>query len=323
MSGKIVIVEGVDQVGKTTLCRQLEKLGFFYFKDSWNILEKDPEVNQDSQQLPLINFEYVSLGKLDTSLSMLKLLTSQGINVVVDRLHISELVYGTLSRAACLPDLVMQVDKMLSQLDCIFVHMKPTNYREASKRAGYDVFDYDMAFINFFQQSLIQMRFVLNYTNITQSLVHGMLKFVFSHDIYFASPFFNPEQIEREEALIGLLRSFGFSVFSPKEECLLTPTASIAEQQKVFNDNLDAIKESMFVFVVTDGRDIGTIWEAGYSSALNKPIIYFAETLGTNKFNIMLAQSGKRVFLGRDELSKDSIMEVLMGESVGFKGLIE
>ena len=33
----IVIVEGIDRVGKTTLCEKLKKYGFIDFKDNRNV----------------------------------------------------------------------------------------------------------------------------------------------------------------------------------------------------------------------------------------------------------------------------------------------
>ena len=47
---------------------------------------------------------------------------------------------------------------------------------------------------------------------------------------------------------------------------------------------------------VTDDKDVGTIWEAGYAFARRVPILYV--WLGYEphmKFNIMLAASGKTV----------------------------
>jgi len=321
MPGKIVIVEGIDRVGKTTLCRKLEKLGFFYFKDSWNILEKDPEINQDSQQLPIKNFEYISLGKLDTSLSMLKLLAAKGVNVVVDRLQISELVYGIMSRGVCLAHLVKRLDKMLAELDCMIIHVRPTSYREATLRAGYASHDYDMAFINFINQcSIGEVRTTyFNDTKILDEVVH----FTFSHDFYFASPFFSPEQIEREELLKSKLRSLGFKVFSPKEACHLANDACIADRDKVFNDNLQAIKSSLAVFSVTDGKDVGTIWESGYAFGLDKPIVYYADSLNGRPFNVMLAQSGKNVFTSHSQLTREALINSIIGQAKEFKGLIE
>lgn len=111
-------------------------------------------------------------------------------------------------------------------------------------------------------------------------------------EVYIASPFFNPEQLKRVERMKTALEHFELTYYSPKDECILKKDASIEEQYKCFADNLDAIKSCDFVVAITDGKDMGTIWEAGYAYAIEKPVIYFAETLGNNPFNLMLAQSG-------------------------------
>lgn len=148
--------------------------------------------------------------------------------------------------------------------------------------------------------------------------------------IYFASPFFNPEQVEREERLKAKLRELGFEVYSPKEACHLKMDATIEEQQKVVDDNLINIFTADIVFAVTDGKDVGTIWEAGFANGLNyygskfnglqtqydktdteakylygtqKIIVYYCETLPPGaKFNVMLARSADLVYTKYEDL---------------------
>ena len=53
----------------------------------------------------------------------------------------------------------------------------------------------------------------------------------------------------------------------------------------------------------TRDKDIGTIWEAGYAYALDKPIIYFCAGLPEGaKFNLMLARSGIKVCTSFEQL---------------------
>ena len=127
---------------------------------------------------------------------------------------------------------------------------------------------------------------------------------------YFASPFFNEEQVEREEALKKILRDKGIKVYSPKEECLLAPNASLIERNKVFQDNITSIANADFIFAITDGKDVGTIWECGFAYALEVPILYFCETLGTNPFNVMLSSSSMGVFRSREEVVENLLIKV-------------
>lgn len=139
--------------------------------------------------------------------------------------------------------------------------------------------------------------------------------------VYLASPFFNEEQVEREERLKKKLRGLGITVLSPKEFCFCPPDASDELRTKTFEDNLKHIEEADAVFAITNGKDMGTIFEAGYAYGISKPIIYFCEKL-IGQFNLMLAQSGN-VVLTNDSFTLDDIQSALNGNKVKFEGEIE
>ena len=149
-----------------------------------------------------------------------------------------------------------------------------------------------------------------------------------NNKIYFASPWFTPEQEEREERLKAKLRSLGFDVHSPKEEAVCGEFSDPATRQSIFQGNVDAIRNCDIVFAVTDGKDMGTIWEAGYAYGINNlrtipmKIVYYCETLGNGQFNLMLAQSGDIVITKFEDL--DKLPEMLAGgEKVEFVGRIQ
>ncbi len=132
--------------------------------------------------------------------------------------------------------------------------------------------------------------------------------------IYFASPWFTPEQEEREERLKAKLRSLGFEVHSPKETAVCGAISDPETRQKIFDGNVFAIQDADIVFAVTDGKDMGTIWEAGYAYGWNErqkavgyepiKIVYYCETLGNGLFNLMLAQSGDIIITKFKDLDK-------------------
>lgn len=125
--------------------------------------------------------------------------------------------------------------------------------------------------------------------------------------IYFASPWFSKEQSEREERVKKRLRELGWNVWSPKENCNLSPISDEVIRDKVFKDNCSHIDGCDFVFAITDGKDMGTIWEAGYAYGRYKPVIFYCETLNGGYFNLMLAQSAYGVitsFDGLEDLKK-------------------
>lgn len=112
--------------------------------------------------------------------------------------------------------------------------------------------------------------------------------------VYLASPWFKPETAERQSRICEYIRSKGFIVFDPKSNVVTTSSANDAKTDAFLN-NLEAINDADIVVAITDGKDMGTIWESGYAFARKKPIIYYAETLGNNQFNLMLAKSGVAV----------------------------
>ncbi len=153
-----------------------------------------------------------------------------------------------------------------------------------------------------------------------------------NNKVYFASPWFTPEQEEREERLKAKLRELGFSVWSPKESCVCPPNASEEMRKKTFDDNCTNISCCNILFAVTDGKDMGTIWEAGYANGINtfckalsiKPIkiVYYCETLGEGKFNLMLANSGDIIITDFEDL--DKLPELIeSGKGMAYAGKIE
>ena len=138
-----------------------------------------------------------------------------------------------------------------------------------------------------------------------------------THDFYLASPFFNPEQVERVNYVNLRLRDLGYKVWSPSHDgTVVSPREGVDIQKRIFELNCLMIKRSNYVFAITDGKDIGTIWECGYAYAKNVPIVYFAETLN-GPFNLMLAQSGIKVISTRYDIDNTLL------DSRIFKGEIE
>ena len=312
----IVIVEGIDRVGKTTLCNMLVDEGFKYFKDVY------------FDGVPITR--KIASEKLRTTLEFLKLFKDE--NIVVDRLHITEFAYGALERNYTSSE-VEFIDKELALLDAVLILVNPINAEDldrASRVHGKDLTIHNSIFNTFYKVSSIKRKHICDFNSLDfiverlteRPVVHASPK------VYFAAPFFTPEQIEREEWLIYMLRMAGFDVFSPRENILLSPNATQEEREKAFRDNIHEINNSDLVFAVTDGKDMGTIWEAGYAYGVNKPIVYYNETLGPEgKFNVMLAQSGCLTILGRDGFPdgevRGRILDALNGKFTSYAGAIE
>ena len=122
---------------------------------------------------------------------------------------------------------------------------------------------------------------------------------------YIAAPFFNPAQIQKVEAVKEMLQSNGLDYFSPKDDCLFQNDAGV-DSQAIFRTNCDEIEKCDGVIAITDGRDVGTMWESGFAYGIKKENIVYAWLDHDPKanFNIMLAHSGDAVALGYGELAR-------------------
>jgi len=108
---------------------------------------------------------------------------------------------------------------------------------------------------------------------------------------YIAGPWFTPEQMELLEAVKTTVLKSGVPYFSPKDENMYTPGETSAID--VLLGNCNAIDSCNLLVVITNGKDVGTMWEAGYAFANDKPIIYvWIGREPGQKFNLMLAASG-------------------------------
>lgn len=123
--------------------------------------------------------------------------------------------------------------------------------------------------------------------------------------VYLASGWFNPTQAEELTQLENIFddRAEHFVLASPRRIFVCPPNATKEVQDETFFGNLNHIQSADFLLVNTRDKDIGTIWEAGYAYAEEKPIIYFCAGLPEGaKFNLMLARSGIKVCTSFEQL---------------------
>lgn len=286
----IVILEGLERTGKTTVAEILENnFGFVSFKDHNHLME------MDSSSIA---------NRLDATLSMITALDKANIDVVLDRFHLSELIYATYYRGYNRTNFqhIKYIDEVLSHLNTKLVLLERTvddDYEEDFPDNGYfqNIAMMQKDFRYEVDKSYIKNKMTCNtsengFYDIAKDIANSSKKY----DFYLASPFFNDEQIKREETIKKTLRGYGFSVYAPREHGIVGSLASQEAVTSTFNSNVEAIDNSKMVLAITDGKDMGTIWEAGYAYGKNIPIVYYAETLGNNPFNIMLSESGVGIF---------------------------
>lgn len=290
MKGLIVVVEGLERTGKTTLCKEFEKRGFVYFKD-FNRINKHICMGMES--------------RLDTTLTFLQNLSENGVNVVVDRLHLSEYSYAnTLRKLGGAAKNVDYIDNAISKLNSVLILCKSDNDEEYENRmllkyTTNQIEQLSNRFEYYFEKSEIKNKFEYEFVKYDVSkyvnYIFDQINY-YEYDFYLASPFFKDSQIQREEAIKNALRNEEYTVYSPRENGVLTPDATDEVRTKIFKENCEAIQKSHRILAITDEKDIGTIWEAGYAYGIGKEIVYYAGTLGDNPFNVMLGKSGIGIF---------------------------
>ena len=120
---------------------------------------------------------------------------------------------------------------------------------------------------------------------------------------YIAAPFFNKTQIEKVEVVKEMLLAKGFTFFSPKDDCLFENDKGM-DSEAIFTTNIDEIDKCDGIIIITDDRDVGTMFEAGYaygSGVYNRIYAWIDHDKDAN-FNLMLAHSADAVALGYKEL---------------------
>lgn len=122
----LLIVEGIDRVGKTTLCKKLEEqLGFIVYKDPRFI-----DLNKE-------NRDVASKVMADKMLSILYAIETLGMNknIVLDRFHWTELVYGLVERNYKIKQIEMfkQIDKKAYELNAKLLYVEPIDIERSNK----------------------------------------------------------------------------------------------------------------------------------------------------------------------------------------------
>ena len=132
--------------------------------------------------------------------------------------------------------------------------------------------------------------------------------------VYIAAPFFNEAQLERLEAVKSALNTIKIKYFSPKDESLYEPGKTTPLE--ILNLNVNALRSCDLLVCITDDRDPGTFFEAGWCFASTIPIVYiWFDGKKGQKFNLMLGASGSVV---RDT---ETLMKVV--ETAAIQGFIE
>ena len=140
--------------------------------------------------------------------------------------------------------------------------------------------------------------------------------------VYIAAPFFNEQQLATVEKIKTLLEDIGMPYFSPKDECLFVKGETKPED--ILRENVEAILDCTCMIAVTEGKDMGTLFECGYAYANKVDTIYFWENDNPElKFNLMLSASGYAVAQNLGQLEDALCRLDMKAEAPKFDGELE
>jgi nucleoside 2-deoxyribosyltransferase/predicted secreted protein len=117
------------------------------------------------------------------------------------------------------------------------------------------------------------------------------------YKVYLAAPLFSEAERTYNATIAALLEKNLFEVYLPQEAGDDSDTRGESEQHRLFEKNLQELKESDIVVAIIEGADAdsGTAWEMGYAYAQGKPVIALRtdfRRVGHNEHvNLMLEQS--------------------------------
>lgn len=139
---------------------------------------------------------------------------------------------------------------------------------------------------------------------------------------YVASGWWGEEQEKARVQILDACKFAGLQVYSPKDDFLYIKGKT--EPQEVFEENIKQILSSDLVIASTVGKDMGTLFECGYSFSENIRLIYYWPG-GKGPFNLMLSQTASQVCTSF-EMLKFSLQNVVKDgfvRYIEYKGEIE
>lgn len=152
----IVIVEGIDRVGKTTLVKRLEReLGFKVYKDNASFKFE----NMDNEN------------ETDKMLKMLQICNLCNCDIIFDRFHWTDMVYGCLNRGYNFKRALENKDKIEMELrnsKAIIILVKPTDITESSIQHGSSLHRHNHLFNMLFVESYLD-RYECTYDNLHEA----------------------------------------------------------------------------------------------------------------------------------------------------------
>ena len=164
----IIAVEGIDRTGKSTFCEALsDNTGFvnFYAPESDIVQNKDKNMYDEA----------------DKCLKLATLADLSSTDVVFDRFHISDFVYGIVNRNYDVDEATMlfkKVDAKLAKLGVVVYYFKPRTVAYSSVLEGRDLSkEYEL--FELFKEASACVVVETDYDHVTQQVERLMHKLLY------------------------------------------------------------------------------------------------------------------------------------------------
>lgn len=144
---KIIIVEGISRVGKTTLCNKINKLyNIPIYKHNKNIIQYS-DMNDRNE--------------VEKMMVMLDVYRTIPSNIIFDRFHFSNAVYGILLRNYDINESINNIkiiEKYIKSINsrCILIKVSPTDIKESSRQYGKDLTQFENYFQKLYNISILE-----------------------------------------------------------------------------------------------------------------------------------------------------------------------
>lgn len=146
MLPKIIIIEGIDRVGKTTLAKMIaEEYGYKIFNS----------VNNNEEYRKTSICKSIETEKIYSAISVLKSIENSNYKIIFDRFHLSELVYGMLERNY-INEKMLEIDKILAEMQSMLIYVKPIDISESIRKHKSDLTSHNFLFKIFYILSSIK-----------------------------------------------------------------------------------------------------------------------------------------------------------------------
>ena len=141
----IVIVEGIDRVGKSTFCKLLTEYGY-------KIL--DSKIHTQKTDVDSVVYDRLQEERTVAQAQLLSLLDTSE-KIVIDRFHLSQYIYGFIDRQRDTSLHMMDLENLLLH-NTVLVYIMPTNIYISSQQHGSDLIEHHRLFEEAFNMSKLK-----------------------------------------------------------------------------------------------------------------------------------------------------------------------